>query len=57
MPAPSWSRWGSQARYQQMLDAAHGELSQHTPAPVRMTLDADGSGNYSLQLSESAAAQ
>ena len=40
-----------EARYQQMLDAAQGGLRQQEPAPVRMSLTADESGNYALQMS------
>lgn len=43
------------ARYQQMLDEAQGELLDGRRSPVRMSLDADGKGELALHLTEAAA--
>lgn len=42
-------------RYQRMLEEAHGELLESKRQPVRMSLDADGKGEYALQISEAIA--
>ena len=42
-------------KYQRMLDSAHGQLLESHRAPVRMSLDRDGSGQLALQIDSAAA--